>query len=127
MDKYDFNREKLINLFDIDLIPEKFIQTLDEGKIEFICLSHSSNMVSKIAEISVIYPDMHRKVFALYDYGYCIKFEEISINEFMDKDSRNKEICRLYHKAHLSQNFIARLFKISQPTVSIILSKNKSA
>lgn len=127
MDKYDFNREKLINLFDIDVIPEKFIQTLDEGKIEILCVSRNSNMVSKIAELSVIYPDMHRKVFALYDYGYCIKFEEITINEFMDKDSRNREIGRLYHEAHLSQSFIGRLFKISQPTVSIILSKNTPA
>ena len=123
MDKYDENREKLINLFDIAAIPEKFIKTIDEGKIDFIITSRHSNIVGKGAEICVIYPELYRRVFVLYDYGYCIKFEEITINKFTDKDSRNREIGRLYHEEHLSQIFIGRLFKISQPSVSIILNR----
>lgn len=127
MNNYDINREKLINLFDVALIPEKFINELDEGKIEFVCISHNSNLVSKVAELSIIYPDMYRKVFVLYDYGHCIKFEEIVINEFIDKDSRDKEICRLYNEAGLSQVFIGYLFKISQPSVSLILKKQRES
>ena len=57
MDKYDENREKLINLFDIAAIPEQFIKTIDEGKIDFIITSRHSNIVGKVAEICVIYPE----------------------------------------------------------------------
>jgi len=122
MNNYDINREKLINLFDVSLIPEKFINELGEGIIEYVAVSRNSNMVSKVAELSIIYPDMYRKVFVLYDYGYCIKFKEIVINEFMDK-----EICRLYNEAGLSQVFIGYLFKISQPSVSLILKKQRES
>ena len=125
MNNHDYNREKLINLFDVSLIPEKFINEIDKGKIEFVCISHNNNIVSKVAELSIIYPDMYRKIFVVYDHGYCIKFDEIAINEFMDKDSRDKEICRLYNEAGLSQVFIGHLFKISQPSVSLILKKKR--
>lgn len=121
MDKYDENREKLINLFDIAAIPEKFIKSLDDGKIDFLYVSKHSNVACKIAEICVIYPELYRKVFVLYDYGYCIKFEEISINQYEGFDGRNAEIRRLYKEEGLTQTFIGHLFKISQPSVSIIL------
>ena len=127
MNNYEINREKLINLFDVSLIPETFINELGEGIIEYVAVSRNSNMVSKVAELSIIYPDMYRKFFVLYDYGYCIKFKEIVINEFMDKDSRDKEICRLYNEAGLSQIFIGHLFKISQPSVSLILKKQRES
>ena len=127
MNNHDINREKLINLFDVSLIPEKFISELDEGIIEYVAVSRNSNMVSKVAELSVIYPDMLRKIFVLFDYGYCIKFEEIAIKEFLDKDSRDKEICRLYTEMGLSQVFIGYLFKISQPSVSLILKRKKES
>lgn len=125
MDKYDENREKLIDLFDIAAIPEKFIKTIDEGKIDFIITSRHSNIVGKVAEICVIYPELYRRVFVLYDYGSCINFEEIAINKFNSMEARNEEIRRLYREAGLTQNFIARLFKIQQPTVSIIINKHE--
>ena len=123
MSKYDVNKEKLINLFDVALIPENFIKLIDNGEIEFFTTTKHSNVVGKRAEICVIYPDMYRKIFVLYDYGYCIKFEEIALNEFNDVRTRNKEICRLYSEAGLSQTFIGHLFKISQPSVSLIISR----
>lgn len=124
MDRYDENREKLINILDIAAISEKFINTLDEGRIDFLFICRHSNVTGKVAEICIIYPDLFRKVFVLYDYGYCIKFKEIDVNEFNGREGRNEEIKRLYREGRLSQNFIARLFKIQQPTVSAIINKS---
>jgi hypothetical protein len=127
MDKHEIYMEKLINLFDIAAIPESFIKKLEPGTIEFLCATRNYNIAGKVAEISVLYPDMHRKVFVLYDYGYCINFKEVLINKFTDMEGRNKEIDRLYHESGLSQVFIAHLFKLRQPTVSLILNRKKNS
>ena len=38
-----------------------------------------------------------------------------------DRTERNEEICRLYNEFRLSQVFLANLFNISQPAISVII------
>lgn len=124
MDKHSIYLEELINTFDVAGIPEELYKIIDAGKIEFFCAC-KSNYACKVAELSVIMPDMQRRIFALYDYGYCMKLEEIKINRIASRTERDAEIVRL-SKAHgLSQMFLAHIFKISQPTISLILKKAK--
>ena len=69
--------------------------------------------------------EVYRKIYVLYDYGYCLKYKEIPINEFKTWEERNTEIKRLYKEAGLTQLFIGRFFKLSQPAISIIVRKER--
>lgn len=126
-DKHSRNIAELFNTFDIQAIPEDFINILDSGKIEFLCISQKSNTIGKVAEICVVFPksEVYRKIYVLYDYGYCLKYKEIPINEFKTWEERNTEIKRLYKEAGLTQLFIGRFFKLSQPAISIIVRKER--
>lgn len=126
-DKYSHNLQNLFHSFDIQAIPEGLMKILDSGKIEFICISRRSNIIGKVAEICVVFPnvDVYRKIYVLYDYGYCMKFKEISLKEFDTCDGRNAEIKRLNKEEGLTQVFIGRFFKLSQPSISLILKKGR--
>ena len=64
-------------------------------------------------------------IYVLYDYGYCMKFKEIPLKEFDTCDGRNAEIKRLNKEEGLTQVFIGRFFKLSQPSISLILKKGR--
>lgn len=114
--------EDFIGNFDVALIPEELYKILSECTVEFFTRSHNSNLVCKAAEISVITKDMRRRIFILFDYGYCMKFTEITINKFNTRSARDVEIVRLYKEVGLSQLFLAHIFKVSQPTISLIVN-----
>ena len=40
-----------------------------------------------------------------------------------DREARNKEICRLYYKHKLTQEFIGKIYGLSQSTVSNIVNE----
>lgn len=120
MDKHSIYLEQLINIFDVAGIPEEIYKIIDDGgKIEYF-RACKSDFYCKVAEISIFTPDMQRRVFVLYDYGYCMKLAEIKINKVVSKADRDEEIVRLYKEYGLSQVFLAYIFKTSQPTVSMI-------
>ena len=96
MDKHNSYMEDFINNFDVAVIPEELYKIISENKIEFYNRSYKGNNVCKAAEISIITNDMRRRIFILYDYGFCMKFEEISIHEFSTRQGRDAEIIRLY-------------------------------
>ena len=58
----------------------------------------------------------------LCDYGYKTGGEVIEIHPFVNREERNKEICRLYYEKDVSQLFLAN-FLMSQPLVSVIDNK----
>ncbi len=62
-------------------------------------------------------------IVVLRDYGYKIDGETVEIKPFTNRKERNAEIYRLYHEKDISQMFLANLFNISQPTVSLIVNK----
>ena len=68
-------------------------------------------------------PDGKRKIAVVRDYGFEQNTEEIAINRFKTRVERNAEIYRLYHEQGLSQIFLANLFNISQPSVSLIVNR----
>lgn len=124
--KHNENISKLFNTFDIQAIPEDFIKILDRGKIDFICTSRKMNFWCKVGEICVIFPDLTRKIYVLFDYGYCMKYDEIIVNECKTSEQRNHEIERLYYEVGLTQQFVGKLFRLSQPSISVILKKGRN-
>ena len=59
-----------------------------------------------------------------------INIKEISIKKFTDKKERDIEIYNLYTIQWLSQTFLSEIFKLSQPSISLILKRqneNKKA
>ena len=58
-----------------------------------------------------------------FDYGYKTGGEVIEIHPFVNRKERNEEICRLYYEKDVSQLFLANLFNMSQPSVSVIVNK----
>ena len=124
--KHSQNMAVLFNAFDIQAIPEDFIKILDEGLIEFVYISRRSNIIGRAAEICIIFPKLKKywKIYVLYDYGYCMKYEEKPVREFMTSEGRNEEIVRLY-KEGLTQVFIGHFFKLSQPSISLIVKKGR--
>lgn len=63
-----------------------------------------------------------RKILVVRDYGFELDCEEIKINPFKNRAERNDEILRLYNEKGLSQVFLASIFNISQPSVSLIIN-----
>lgn len=74
-------------------------------------------------EIKAQKPDGDYVIVVLRDYGYKTGGETVEIMPFNDRDGRNVEICRLYNEKNISQVFLANLFNISQPSVSLIINK----
>lgn len=64
-----------------------------------------------------------QKIFVVCDYGFEETTKEIVINRFKTLGERNEEIRRLYHEQGLSQIFLANLFNVSQPIISLIVNK----
>ena len=73
-------------------------------------------------EIKIKNENGSRKIIVVRDYGFEISTEQIKMNSFKTRTERNKEIYRLYHEEGLSQMFLANLFNMSQPSVSIIVN-----
>ncbi len=76
-------------------------------------------------EILARTPNGNCKIAVLCDYGYKVDGEVVEIMPFSDRDERNAEINRLYNEKHLSQVFLANLFHMSQPSVSMIIKLSR--
>lgn len=95
-----------------------------DGEIENFTISQTKKGYRKL-ELQIYYPQGYRKFFILKDKGSIIQQQQISIQEFFDKKTRNNEIYRLYNKEHMTQDFIAKIFGLKQPTISGIIKKIK--
>ena len=93
-----------------------------DGKIELCLHSPRSKTGVQTWELKIKLPNGKRKIAVVRDYGFEQTTEEIAINRFKTRAERNAEIYRLYHEQGLSQMFLADLFNISQPSVSIIVN-----
>ena len=74
-------------------------------------------------EIKAQKPDGDYTIVVLCDYGYKVDGKTVEITPFKNRAGRNEEIYRLYHEEGLSQLFLANLFNMSQPSVSLIVNK----
>lgn len=95
------------------------------GVLEFYYFSPNGRTGIKNLEMKIYYPDGLRKIIVLHDSGFKITSEEIKNHDFVGRQGRNEEIWRLYSENNLSQTFLANLFGISQPSVSLIVKKYK--
>ncbi len=82
-----------------------------------------SNAGMRKWEIKARYEDGICKIVVMRDSGFNITGEVIEVNDFTNREERNGEIYRLYHDEGLSQLFLAKIFNMSQPSVSIIVNK----
>ena len=94
-----------------------------DGKIELCLYSKRSKTGMPAWELKIKMPDGRRKIFVVCDYGFEETTKEIVINRFKTLGERNEENRRLYHEQGLSQIFLANLFNVSQPTISLIVNK----
>ena len=76
-------------------------------------------------DLKITDSDGWRKVVVLADRGFCIEPREVKLKPFSGREERNREIWRLYNEEHLTQVFLANLFSITQPSVSLIVKQMK--
>ena len=106
-----------------ELNPKFLNQICGDAEAEFCLYNPRSKTGIQTWEIKVRNTDNTRKIIVVRDYGYKIDHEEIQIHPFKTREERNTEILRLYKEEGISQNFLGNLFNISQPSVSLIVSR----
>ena len=99
----------------------KFKQIAGNCTAEYVNYMPRGKNGMRCWEIKAQKPDGECMIVLLCDYGYKTGGEVIEIHPFVNRKERNEEICRLYNECHLSQVFLANLFNISQPAVSVII------
>lgn len=97
-----------------------------DGKIELCLYSQRSKSGMPTWELKIKNANGSRKIVVICDSGFEISTEQIKINPFKTRAERNAEISRLYHEEGLSQMFLANIFNVSQPSISLFVNaKNK--
>lgn len=94
-----------------------------DGTIEFCNYNPRSRSGMRTWELKIKNADGTRKIMMVRDSGISLDIFEIKVNPFATREARNREICRLYNEEGLSQLFLANLFNMSQPSVSVIVNK----
>ncbi len=94
-----------------------------DGIIEYCLYNQRSKSGMPTWELKIKSSDGTRKIMIIRDSGFEISTVQIKINQFNTRAERNAEIYRLYHEQGLSQMFLANLFNMSQPSVSLIINK----
>ena len=110
----------------LDAAIQKAIQkeiAANGGTIEFCLYNPRSKIGVRAWELKIKMPDGKLKIAIVRDYDFEMSMEEIQIKHFKNRAERNAEICRLYHEQGLSQIFLANLFNMSQPSVSLIIKQ----
>lgn len=91
------------------------------GTVEFENYLPRSKSGMRTWELKIKDADGSRRIVIIRDSGLNITGTEVQVHPFTNRAERNEEICRLYGECHLSQVFLANLFNISQPAVSVII------
>ena len=97
-----------------------------KDEIEYYNINQRGETGGRTLELKLTDADGKRRVVVLADRGFCIEEKEIELRPFFGREERNKEIWRLYNEEHLTQVFLANLFSITQPSVSLIIKQMKA-
>ena len=100
----------------------KFKQVAGGCRAEYVNYMPRGKNGMRCWEIKAQKPEGDYIVVNLRDCGCKIDSEVIEVLPFADRAGRNAEICRLYKEKMLSQLFLANLFNLSQPVVSVIVN-----
>lgn len=92
-----------------------------DATVEFKNYLPRSKSGMRTWELKIRNADGSRRIVIIRDSGLNITGTEVAVQPFTNRAERNEEICRLYNECHLSQVFLANLFNISQPAVSVII------
>ena len=95
------------------------------GAIEFCLYNPRSKTGMRSWEVKVKNADGSRSVLVIRDSGVNIEQIEVPVRRFATRAERNAEIYRLYSEENLSQVFLANLFGVTQPSVSLIIKQMK--
>ena len=93
------------------------------GTIEFCLYNPRSKTGMRSWEVKVKNADGSRSVLVIRDSGVNIEQIEVPVRRFATRAERNAEIYRLYSEENLSQVFLANLFCVTQPSVSLIVNR----
>lgn len=91
------------------------------GEVEFENYLPRCRSGMRTWELKIRDADGSRRIVVIRDSGLNVTGTEVAVQPFTNRAERNAEICRLYGESHLSQVFLANLFNISQPAVSVII------
>lgn len=106
---------------------QTMLKKVAEGtEIEFYNINQRDENGGRTLELKLTDSEGRRKVVVLADRGFRIEEREIGLLPFSGRDERNREIWRLYSQEHLTQVFLANLFNITQPSVSLIVKQGRS-
>ena len=95
------------------------------GTIEFCLYNPRSKTGMRSWEVKIKNADGSRSVLVIRDSGVNIEQIEVPVRRFGTRAERNAEIYRLYSEENLSQVFLANLFGVTQPSVSLIIKQMK--
>lgn len=73
-------------------------------------------------ELDVIDINQNRHIKVLQNAGGSIMQHDIPLGIIRSREERDNVIRELYEKHHLSQRFLARFFRLAQPTISVIIN-----
>lgn len=93
------------------------------GTVEFENYLPRSRSGMRTWELKMRDEDGSRRIVVIRDSGLNVTGTEVAVQPFTNRAERNEEIYRLYHEEGLSQLFLANLFNMSQPSVSLIVNK----
>ena len=96
------------------------------GTIEFCLYNPRSKTGMRSWEVKIKNADGSRSVLVIRDSGVNIEQVEVPVRRFATRAERNAEIYRLYSEENLSQVFLANLFGVTQPSVSLIIKQMKA-
>lgn len=108
---------------DISYNKEKFKTLAGNCTAEYVNYMSRGKNGMRCWEIKAQKLDGDYTIVVLCDYGYKVDGKTVEITPFKNRAGRNEEIYRLYHEEGLSQLFLANLFNMSQPSVSLIVNK----
>ena len=87
-----------------------------EDEIEYYNINQRDENGGRTLELKITDSEGRRKVVVLADRGFCIEPREVELKPFSGREERNREIWR----------FLANLFSITQPSVSLIVKQMKA-
>ena len=92
-------------------------------EIEYYNINQRGETGGRTLELKLTDAEGRRRVVVLADRGFCIEQRNVELRPYLGREERNKEIWRLYNEEHLTQVFLANLFSITQPSVSLIIKQ----
>ena len=116
----------MVDIKDIPINQMILKKAIGDDELESYNINLRNEGGGRALELKITCSDGTRRVVVLTDRGFCVDTREVKLHPFYGKDERNAEIYRLYKDEHLTQVFLADLFSITQPSVSLIIKDMKN-